>query len=70
LFTDDSSRSAQKVDRPALELPVTFLVSLVTVPGLTAIIGVPVLLHELQRLSAYGEELFRGHQLPLLPFPD
>jgi hypothetical protein len=70
LFIDDSSHSAQKIDLPAIDLTLPWLVSLATIPGLTAIIGAPALLRELQKLSVHSEEVFRGDRLPLLPFPD
>jgi hypothetical protein len=70
VFTDDSPRTAQKVDLPLIDVSIPWLVSMATVPGLTAIIGVPALLRELQNLTVHSEELFRGDRLPLLPFPD
>jgi hypothetical protein len=69
LFLDDSNHTNQ-ADKPISKAPVKLLVSIATVPTLTAIVGLRALLQQVQALANNSEEIFRGDRLPLLPFPE
>lgn len=45
-------------------------ISLASVPVLSAIIMMRLMLHQAEQLGVISEEVFRGERLPVLPFPD